>query len=207
MVKQWLKLLQISGQALIVAVMILIVADDVAGESASSIAAEKTAIPAGVGTFEPDRLLLSTSGESAKGEGDLVITPEVGFSHTTRERAQSDNVDNITHKVHAQAGGRLSLYDRFYLGFATKLPIYNYEATRGQSAAGVSPHQARVRHDYELLRLSPDNLAMTGEVGYRIGQKLHLNIYYDQNRYNNPAAVRGGMDEDVFGTRVIFRFK
>jgi hypothetical protein len=204
MIEQGLKSLRIVWPALIVTVMIMIGADASADESAGANAAAKTAIPACVGTFEPDRFLLSTGSEH--GSDRVVLSPEVGVSHTVREREQPGNIDSITHKVHAQAGGRVSLYGRFYLGFATKLPIYNYEATNGDSAAGLIQKQTQARHDYELLRLSPDNLSMTGEVGYSIGQRLHLNIYYDQNRYNNPA-VRGCKDEDVFGTRMIFRFK
>lgn len=200
------KVLNIVSRLWVAAAIILSCAVAAVGESPSPGVATKAGTGSGISTFEPDRFLISPNGE-ASNRADLVLSPEVGISHTARHREQPGGFDNITHKLHAQAGGRVSLYDRFYLGFATKLPIYNYEAARAESPSGASPQLLAPRHDYELLRLSPDNLTMTGEIGYRIGQRLHLNIYYDQNRYLNPTAAKGSQDEEVFGTRLIYRFK
>lgn len=200
------KFREIAVRGALATVLILSSTLGASGEGLLPNAPSKAVSPTCVGTFEPDRFLISTSNDAEKGGKDLVLSPEVGLSHTVRDREKPGMGDNVTHKVHAQAGGRFSLYDRFYLGFATKLPIYNYEAASGQSATGGVLPVGQGRHDYELLRLSPENLTVTGEVGCRIGKDLHLNIYYDQNRYKMPGSVRGA-EEDVFGTKVIFRFK
>ncbi|GAM10114.1 hypothetical protein OR1_02402 [Geobacter sp. OR-1] len=157
--------------------------------------------------LEPDRLLTS-GGMRVKPGSDVTVEPEFGVSHTVHQRETGIGRDDITHKVHAQAGGRIRLSDLFYLGFATKLPIYNYEATEGRTpGGGAAPATAAARHEYEILKLSPENLTWTGEMGFRLGQQVDLNLYYDQNILKGPYQRGTKSGEDVFGTRFIFRFK
>jgi hypothetical protein len=161
--------------------------------------------PFGFRSLEPDRFLI-TGGTEQPTDNGVSVVPEVGLSHTVRERESGIASDNILHKVHAQAGGKIGFQDHFYLGFATKLPIYNYEATEKRSPGGSSPETSG-RHDYEILKLSPENLTWTGEAGYNINQSLKLNIFYDRNRFDSPMATGNARDEEVFGTRFEIQFK
>jgi hypothetical protein len=154
--------------------------------------------------LEPDKLLTS-GGLAVKSGPALTVEPEVGVSHTTHQRELGSGYEDITHKLHAQAGGKLRLSDMFYLGFATKLPIYNYGTTEGRTPGGAATPATPGRH--EILRLSPNNLTWTGELGLRLGRQIDLNLYYDQNVLKGPLQPGTKSDEEVIGTRFILRFK
>jgi hypothetical protein len=156
--------------------------------------------------LEPNRFLTS-GGIKVKSGGEVTVEPEFGVSHVVHQREITSGHDNITHKVHAQAGGKLKLSELFYLGFATKLPIYNYGATEGHTPGGSATPSTPGRHDYEILRLSPNNLTWTGEMGLHLGQLIDLNLYYDQNILKGPLQTGVKSDEEVIGTRFILRFK
>jgi len=156
--------------------------------------------------LEPDKLLTS-GGIRVKSGGDVTLEPEFGVSHVAHHREVGSGYDDITHKVHAQAGGKVNLTDKFYLGFATKLPIYNYEATEGRTPGGAATPSTPGKHDYEIMRLSPENLTWTGELGVHLRQRIDLNLYYDQNILKGPLQPGIKSEEEVFGTRFIMRFK
>lgn len=156
--------------------------------------------------LEPDRFL-TTGGLKVTPGTDVTMEPEFGVSHVRLERELVSGYDDITHKVHAQAGGKVKLSDNFYLGLATKLPIYNYGSTGGRSPGGVATPSTQSHHEYEILRLSPNSITWTGEAGVRLGQRFDLNLYYDKNLFKGPAQKGLVSDEEVIGTRFIFRFK
>ena len=176
-------------------------------------AADDTPVPSYQGSLsgfsrrlEPDRFLTS-GGIKVRSGDNVTLEPEIGVSHVAHQRELGSGYEDITHKVHAQAGGKLKLSDRFYLGFATKLPIYNYGATEGRTPGGSAIPSSPGRHDYEILRLTPNNLTWTGEMGVRLGQRVDLNLYYDQNIFKGPLQPGVKSEEEVFGTRFILRFK
>jgi hypothetical protein len=178
-----------------------------------SIAAEGTASPGSSGSsnvfrkkLEPDKLL-TTGGVKVQSGDDITVEPEFGVSHTVHERTLGSGLEDKTHKVHAQAGANIKLSDRFFLGFATKLPVYNYGATEKQSIDGTTTSSSPGRHEYEILHLSPNNLTWTGEMGLRLGQFIDLNLYYDQNIIKEPLQPGVKSEEEVIGTKFIFRFK
>ncbi len=156
--------------------------------------------------LEPDRLLTS-GGIGLKAADEVLIEPKFGISHVVQLRDIGSGYDDIIHRVHAQAGGKLNLFENFYLGIASKLPLYNYEIATGSMPGGTSLHPPTGRHDYELLRLSPNNLTWTGEMGFHIGRKIDLNLYYDQNQLKNPVQPGVTSEEEVIGTKFILRFK
>lgn len=155
--------------------------------------------------LEPDKMLTS-GGIKGVTEGDLSVQPEFGVSHTVHQREVAPSHDGITDKIHAQAGGRVKFSDMFYLGFATKIPIYNYGKTEARTPGG-STTSTSSKHEYEILRMSPNNLKLTGEVGVKLGPLVDINMYYDQNTLTSPTQPGTSSDEQVIGTKFIFRFK
>lgn len=156
--------------------------------------------------FDPDRLL-TTGGVQYKAGGDFSIEPQFGLGHAAWEREIKSGYDEVVHKVHAQAGGKIDLFRLFYLSAAAKVPVYTYEFA-GRRIAGTSLSQTESsRHGYDFLRLPRGNLSWTGELGLRLGTRVDLNLYYDQSMLD---AYQGGgslnRSEDRFGTRIIFKF-
>ncbi len=156
--------------------------------------------------LEPDRLLTSV-GIGLKPASELLIEPKFGISHVMHQSEIGSGYDDVIHRVHAQAGGKVNFFESFYLGIASKLPIYNYEIATGRMPGGPALHPTTGRHDYELLRLSPNSITLTGEMGLQIGQQINLNLYYDQNRLKGPLQPGVTSAEEVIGTKFIFRFK
>jgi hypothetical protein len=156
--------------------------------------------------FERERLVTS-GGLALKPSSDIELIPELGVGHLAKEREAGKGYDDTLHTVHAEAGGRISMYDRFYLGFATKLPVYNYENSQRRSDGVPTSRTTVGRHDYEILRLSPNNVNMSGEMGMRLGSRLDLNLFYDQNTVRSPSGSSGSRDEEMIGTRFIIRFE
>jgi hypothetical protein len=142
-----------------------------------------------------------------KSEDNISVEPELGVSHISHQREAGGGLQDITHKVHARAGGKVKLSDRFYLGIATKLPIYNYDTTESHTPGGVATPALQGHHDYEIFKLTPNSLTWTGEIGFQLGQIIDLNLYYDQNVFKTPLQPGIKSEEEIFGTRFILRFK
>ncbi|HEY6837374.1 MAG TPA: hypothetical protein VI389_01395, partial [Geobacteraceae bacterium] len=152
-----------------------------------------------------DRLVTS-AGMKYGVNGGLTVEPLMGLGYGERRFEQGSGLGTMVYKVHAQAGGKLSLLRSFYLSAAAKLPIYSYEKSDTGTAAGP-PSVSFSHHEYDLLRLPGTTIPWTGEVGVHLGLGADLTIYYDQNlqgtSYTGASPAR---QEERFGTRIIFRF-
>ncbi|KAF0216929.1 MAG: hypothetical protein FD174_3484 [Geobacteraceae bacterium] len=156
--------------------------------------------------FDPDRLL-TTGGVQYKSGRDVTIEPQFGFGHAAWEREAKSGYDEVIHKVHAQAGGKIDLFQRFYLSAAAKVPVYTYEFASHRIAGTTLSQSGSSRHGYDFLHLPGGNLSWTGEMGVRLGKKVDLNLYYDQSILDVYQGGSGlSRPEDRFGTRIIFRF-
>ena len=156
--------------------------------------------------FDPDRFL-TTGGVQYKSGQNVTIEPQFGLGHRSWELEIKSGYDEVIHKVHAQAGGKIDLFQVMYLSAAAKVPVYTYEFT-GHRIAGTNLSQTdSSRQGYDFLRLPGGNLSWTGEMGIRLGKKVDMNLYYDQGTYD---FYQGGgslsRPEDRFGTRIIFKF-
>lgn len=156
--------------------------------------------------FDPDRFL-TTGGVQYRSWQDITIEPQFGLGHRAWEREIKSGYDEVIHKVHAQAGGKIDLFRLFYLSAAAKVPVYTYEFT-GQRIGGTTLSQTdSSRHGYDFLRLPSANLSWTGEMGIRLGKKVDLNLYYDKSTFDVYQGGSGlSRPEDRFGTRIIFKF-
>src|SRR4051794_22570369 len=76
--------------------------------------------------FDPDRLL-TTGGLKYAAASELTLEPELGLGYRTVER-EIQGGEESTHRVHAQAGWRLSLADTLYFSAAAKLPVLSFES-------------------------------------------------------------------------------
>ena len=150
--------------------------------------------------FDPERFL-TTGGLKYSGGTPLTLEPELGVGYTSLERDLPGGIENAVHRVHAQAGWRLSLAD-LYLSAAAKLPVFTYEsASRG---LGPGPDLLS-RQDYDFAHLSRLSLTWQGEMGIHLGVATDLTLYYDQN---SAGSLYGApQQEERLGTRIIFRFK
>lgn len=136
---------------------------------------------------------------------DLVLEPEVGLSHAMREWELTTGYDEITHKIHAQAGGRVDLFGLISLSAAAKLPVYTV-ASSDRWLAGSYSQPGEFRHGYDILD-GPDRLSWTGEMGVHLGA-ADLNIFYDKSHFDDLTGSGGfSRFDETFGTRLIFRFK
>jgi len=150
--------------------------------------------------FDPDRYL--TTGGVRYGEpSDLSLEPELGVGYRTLERGLPGGAEESIHRVHAQAGWRLSLADTLYLSAAAKLPVYSY-----QSSGSYGGQDLGSRQGYDLIHSLKSGPAWTGEVGLRITDRAALTLYYDQGQV--PGGLPGAVQqEERLGTRLIWRFK
>ena len=136
---------------------------------------------------------------------DFVFEPEVGLSHAMWERELKNGYDEITHKIHARAGGRVDLFGLLSLSAAAKLPVYTV-ASSDRWLAGSYSQPGEFRHGYDILD-GPDKLSWTGEMGVHLGP-ADLNIFYDKSHLDDLAGSGGfSRFDETFGTRLIFRFK
>jgi len=150
--------------------------------------------------FDPDRLL-TTGGVKYSAAGALALEPELGIGYRTLERDLPGGGEEAIHKVHAQAGWRLSLADTLYLSAAAKLPVYSY-----QMAGSYGGQPLGSRQEYDLVRSLRGAPAWTGEVGLHLTSSAEFTLYYDQGLV--PGGVAGiSQQEDRVGTRIIWRFK
>jgi hypothetical protein len=150
--------------------------------------------------FDPDRYL--TTGGLRYGEAsDLSLEPELGLGYRILERDLPGGAEESIHRVHAQAGWRLSLANTLYLSAAAKLPVYSY-----QSSGSYWGQDMGSRQGYDLVHSLRSGPAWTGEVGLRLTGSAALTLYYDQGQV--PGGLPGAaQQEERLGTRLIWRFK
>jgi hypothetical protein len=148
-----------------------------------------------------------TSGGLRFESGGMIFEPLLGIGYSKHEREQAAGYDEATHKLHAEAGGRVNLSKRYYLSATAKLPVYTYETSSQRQIAPSFLHMETTRHGYDFLNLPGQRLTWTGEVGIRLGRRTDLNIFYDQSLLDGYiTGSRPGSSEERFGTRIIFRF-
>ena len=159
-----------------------------------------------VGTdfFSPGRLL-TTAGVKYR-SGELTMEPLVGLGYGARTM-ETSGFGTMLHKLHAEAGGKLTLPHSLYFSAAAKVPVYSYESSEFLSAS-TPPSVPFSRQEYDLLRVPGKNLSWTGEVGVHLGLGTDLTIFYDQNPLTAPMGIGGPQPvEERFGTRFIIRFR
>lgn len=156
--------------------------------------------------FDPDRFL-STGGLKYEPGHSFTLEPQVGVGYEKLEAEIGSGYEEVFHKVHAQAGGRLDLPGMFHFSAAAKLPVYTYEMTGLRSGEDNSLQNAAGRNNYDLFSNSLKALSWTGEMGIRLGLGTDLNIFYDQTQFGSFQGIsRFERTEEKFGTRIIFRF-
>lgn len=158
--------------------------------------------------FNPDRFLTG-GGIKYEPAQNFTLEPQVGFGYGSWEREAGSGYDEVIHKIHAQAGGKVDLSGMVFISAAAKVPVYTYQLT-GHSGSGVFSFQPpATRHDYDLIRHPGGNLAWTGEMGVHLGLGADLNLFYDMTPF--AAGTTGmnsvGQSEERVGTRIIFHFR
>lgn len=149
--------------------------------------------------FDPDRLL-TTGGVKYWAADELSLEPELGVGYRATDRDLLGGIAT-SHRVHAQAGWRLSLADTFYLSAAAKVPVLTIE-----SAGRYSGQDLGTREEYDFTRPFRNSLNWTGEMGIHLSTWSDLTLYYDQSPVSN-WTVGGRQLEERVGTRIILRFK
>ncbi|TSK05748.1 MAG: hypothetical protein FPO08_13010 [Geobacter sp.] len=154
--------------------------------------------------FATDRLL-TNAGVSFPASDELVFEPELGIGYRGAGQELHGGIEQSTHRLHAQAGWRLSLSRALYLSAGAKFSMLSVE-TRGLTAGeefGIRP-ESGYRNVYEF---TPNRTPRwTGELGLHLTPRTDLMLYYDQE----PVigwSYSGQHLEDRLGTRFIFRFK
>jgi hypothetical protein len=149
--------------------------------------------------FDPDRFL-TTGGMKYPAADDLTLEPEWGLGYHAMERQLPGGGEESIHRVHAQAGWRLSS-ETLYLSAAAKLPVYTYESSGSYSGQDLGSRQG-----YDLIHPFKNALTWTGELGVHLSGRTDLTLYYDQNLISGylPGVAQ---QEERIGTRIIWRFK
>lgn len=156
--------------------------------------------------FDADRFL-TTAGVKYVASRDLTLEPELGLGYHARETELHEGVEQSTHRLHAQAGWRLSLAESFYLSAGAKLPVVSVEK-KGLSAGeelGIRP-DVGTRTGYDFINPSRTSVGWTGEVSIRLLPRADLMLYYDQNPLDGSPFTRQHEEERI-GTRFIIRFQ
>jgi hypothetical protein len=150
--------------------------------------------------FDPDRLL-TTGGVKYSAANELTLEPEWGLGYRAMEREFAGGIEESTHRVHAQAGWRLSLADTLYLSAAAKLPVVTFA-----SADRYTGQDLGSRQGYDFVHPFRNTLTWTGEVGLHLSSWTDLTVYYDQSHVSGWFPG-GPQQEERIGTRIILRFK
>ena len=150
--------------------------------------------------LDTDRFL-TTGGMKYSAASELTLEPELGLGHRALERDLPGGAEESIHKVHAQAGWRLSLADTLYLSAAAKLPVYSFQSSGSYGGQDIGSRQG-----YDLIHPLKGGPAWTGEVGLHLTSRTELTLYYDQGLVPTGALGLAQQEERV-GTRIIWRFK
>ncbi|QWV94268.1 hypothetical protein KP004_03525 [Geomonas oryzisoli] len=154
--------------------------------------------------FDPDRFL-TNAGLSYSPSYQLTLEPELGVGYRGIGQELHGGIEQSTHRLHAQAGWRLSLSESLYLSAAAKFSIVTV-ATKGLAGGaelgGRLEPGYRTGYDFTIGR-SP---RWTGEVGVHLTPRTDLMLYYDQDQVMGWSST-GQHQEERVGTRFIFRFK
>lgn len=149
--------------------------------------------------FDADRLVTTGGMKYATGS-DLTLEPEWGLGYRFSERGFS-GVEESVHRIHAQAGWRLSIAENWYLSAAAKLSVLTIE-----NAENLAGQDLGTRHGLDFMRSFRTLPTWTSEVGIHLGSRTDLMLYYDQSPLS--GWVSGGpQQEERLGTRLIFKFK
>jgi hypothetical protein len=156
--------------------------------------------------FDPARFVTS-GGLKYKAPQLFTLEPQVGVGYDRFKTDAGSGFAEISHKFHAEGGGRVDFSNLLYLSVAAKIPLYTYETTGDRPFGSVPLHDTTGNGSYDLLTLSPERLSWRGEAGIRLGGGAELNIFFDQTPLGTPLG--GSLPERMeerFGTRFIFRF-
>ena len=157
-------------------------------------------VPAAPGLFDPDRFV-TTGGVRYLASPRLTLEPELGVGYRGVAREFAGGLEESTHRLHAQAGGRLSLAETLYLSAAAKLPVYTFEKTGGWGGQDLA-----IRQGYDFAHPLRAPLTFTGEFGLHLSTRTDLQLYYDQSSASGWWSG-GPQQEERIGTRIIWRFK
>lgn len=157
--------------------------------------------------FDTDNFL-TTVGVKYFASQDLTLEPELGIGYHARDLELHGGMEQSSHRLHAQAGCRLSLADTLYLSAAAKLPMLTVESVASYAGdeLGTRPDSEAHRSRYEFTNLTPNQLTWRGELGVHLSRQTDLSLYYDQSNISGWST--GGLhQEERIGTRFIIRFK
>lgn len=156
--------------------------------------------------FDTDRFL-TNAGVIYSASPDLTLEPELGIGYRGTDQELHGGIEQSTHRLHAQAGWRLSLAETFYLSAAAKFSMMTVESmglTAGEEL-GTRPYYG-ARTGYDFINPSRAPLKWTGELGLHLTPRTDLMLYYDQNPLSGWSSM-GPHQEERIGTRFIIRFK
>lgn len=156
--------------------------------------------------FSTDSFLTNV-GMSYCATSELTLEPELGLGYHGRDLELHGGMEQSIHRVHAQAGWRLSLADTLYLSAAAKLPMVTVEGV-GLCAGedlGIRP-EPQARQGYDFTNPARERLSFRGEFGIHLSPSSDLMLYYDQSPVYQ-WYTGGAHQEDRVGTRFILRFK
>lgn len=156
-------------------------------------------------SFDTRHLLTSSARGIFLASPDITLAPELGIGYRGADQELHGGIEQSTHRLHAQAGWRLSLSKALYLSGAAKFSMLTVE-TRGITAGeelGTRPEYG-YRNVYEF---NPTHTPRwTGELGLHLTPRTDLMLYYDQDPVTG-WSYSGQQQEERLGTRFIFRFK
>lgn len=163
--------------------------------------------PLATANFFDTTRFLTNAGLSYSASSALSLEPELGVDYRGTGEELHGGFEQSTHRLHAQAGWRLSLAESFYLSAWAKLPMVTVEQ-KGVIAGeelGVRP-EVGSRTGYDFIHPGRTSVRWTGEVGIRLLPRADLTLYYDQNPLDGSPFMRQHEEERI-GTRFIIRFQ
>lgn len=163
--------------------------------------------PLATANFFDTTRFLTNAGLTYSASSVLSLEPELGLDYRGTGEELHGGVEQSTHRLHAQAGWRLSIAESFYLSAAAKLPMVTVEK-KGIAAGeelGIRP-EAGTRAGYDFIHPARTSVRWTGEVGIRLLPRADLMLYYDQNPLDGLSLTDQHQEERI-GTRFIIRFQ
>ena len=153
--------------------------------------------------FDPSRLLTS-GGLLYRPSISFSLEPMIGLDYRKRLEEVGGGMALSTHKLHAEAGGTMKLFERFSLSTAAKIPVTTLFRTGNLSGHPGQDSDWRISSD---LKQPGSKLGWRSEVGVKLAPQLDLNLFFDQTLLGRTPAKGGEPPEESFGTRFIIRFK